>query len=116
MKYDLKERTAKFAEKVIDTVKLISITPVNRRIIEQLVGSSGSIGANYCEANEGESKKDFYHKIGISKKEIKETQYWLRLLARAEPSLKDSLKLLWSEAHELMLIFAKIIQSFKNKN
>lgn len=113
MKYDLEERTAKFAESVIEIVKRLSVTPVNKRIIEQLVGSSGSIGANYNEANEGESKKDFYHKIQIAKKEIKETQHWLRLLASAEPEIKEDLKDLWSEVHELLLIFSKILSSRK---
>jgi four helix bundle protein len=81
-KFDLEERTAVFAENVIDLVRSIRCDAVNERIISQLVGSSGSIGANYCEASEGESKKDFIHKIGICKKEIKETRHWLRLLAR----------------------------------
>ena len=63
MKYDLEERTAKFAENVISMVRKIHPSPINKRLIEQVVGSSGSIGANYNEANEGESKKDFYHKI-----------------------------------------------------
>ena len=64
-KYDLEERTAKFAEDIIDLVKTIKITPVNKRIVSQLVGSGGSIGTNYCEATEAESKRDFIHKIGI---------------------------------------------------
>lgn len=113
MKYDLEERTAKFAENVISLLRTIRITPLNSRIIDQLVGSSGSIGANYNEANEGESKKDFYHKLSISKKEIKETLHWLRLLAVAEPNLADRLKVLWGEAHELLLIFSKILSNSK---
>ena len=115
MKYDLEERTAKFAENVIIVLKQIQINAINKRIIEQLVGSSGSIGANYCEANEGESKKDFYHKIGISKKEIKETKHWLRLLAKAEPDKTEKIRPLWSEAHELLLIFSKLSQNLKCK-
>ncbi|MEK7155177.1 MAG: four helix bundle protein [Patescibacteria group bacterium] len=116
MKYDLEERTAKFAESVIETVGKIQITPVNKRIIEQLVGSSGSIGANYNEANEGESKKDFYHKMQIAKKEIKETQHWLRLLASAQPELKEIIRELWGEVHQLLLIFSKILSTRKNEN
>jgi len=96
--YNLEERTAVFAESVIDFVKKIGVNSINKRIIEQLVGSSGSIGANYCEANESESRKDFIHKMAIAKKEIKET------------------KILWQEAQELLLIFSKIIQSSKNNN
>jgi len=68
--YNLEERTALLAEHIIDEVKSISINSINKRIIEQLIGSSGSIGANYCEAVESESKKDFVHKISIAKKEI----------------------------------------------
>jgi four helix bundle protein len=90
--YDLEERTAKFAEQIIDFVKTIEITPVNRRIVDQLVGAVGSSGANYCEASEAESKKDFVHKIGICKKEIKETGHWLRLLARSNPECKGKIR------------------------
>lgn len=111
MKYDLEERTAKFAESVIRLVKTLKITPVNKRIIEQIVGSSGSIGANYNEANASESKQDFCHKMRISTKEIKETKHWLRLLATTEPTKIDDLRILWIEAHELLLIFSKIIST-----
>ncbi len=76
-KYDLEDRTAKFAEAIIKLVQSIKITPVNKRIIEQIVGSGGSIGANYCEANEAESKQDFKHKVGICKKETKEKKVLL---------------------------------------
>jgi four helix bundle protein len=68
-KFDLEERWAVFAERVIMMCKRLQITPLNRRIIDQLIGSSGSIGANYCEASEAESKKDFRHKMSISKKD-----------------------------------------------
>ena len=105
-----------FAESVIDFVKKIGVNPINKRIIEQLVGSSGSIGANYCEANESESRKDFIHKMAIAKKEIKETKHWLRLMSRTNEKLENEAKILWQEAQELLLIFSKIIQSSKNNN
>jgi four helix bundle protein len=111
--YDLEERTAQLAEASIDLVKSIKITPINKRIIEQLIGCMGSIGANYCEANEAESKADFIHKIGIVKKEIKEALHWLRLLARSNPEIKDKIKLIWRETHQLLLIFSKIKSSSK---
>ena len=114
--YNLEERTAVFAESVIDFVKKIGVNPINKRIIEQLVGSSGSIGANYCEANESESRKDFIHKMAIAKKEIKETKHWLRLMSRTNEKLENEAKILWQEAQELLLIFSKIIQSSKNNN
>ena len=112
--YDLEERTAVFAEKIIDFVKSLKETAVNRKIISQLVGSSGSIGANYCESTEAESKKDFIHKIGVSKKETKEIKYWLRLLARVHPEHKEVVREFWTESHELLLIFSKINRTSRN--
>lgn len=109
--YDLEERTAKFAESVIDLMKKLSNDSINKRMIEQLIGSAGSLGANYCEANEAESKKDFIHKIGICKKETKETRHWLRLLARANTDFVNDFRILWKENQELLLIFSKIISS-----
>lgn len=111
--YDLEERTAKFAENVIDFVKTIKETAVNNRIISQLIGATGSVGANYCEATEAESRKDFSHKIGICKKEVKESKHWLRLLARSNPEHKQEIRKLWQEAQELLLIFSKISRSTK---
>ncbi len=113
--YDLEERTAKFAESVIDLMKKLSNDSINKRMIEQLIGSAGSLGANYCEANEAESKKDFIHKIGICKKETKETGHWLRLLARANPDFVADFRRLWKENQELLLIFSKIINSSRRK-
>ncbi len=111
--YDLEERTALFAENVIHFVKKLKVDIINRSLIEQVVSSSGSIGANYCEANEAESKRDFIHKIGIAKKEVKETQYWLRILESSNISFKTETQYLSKEAHELLLIFSKIIVSSK---
>ena len=113
--FDLEERTAKFAEEIIDLCKKITITPINRRIIDQVIGSSGSIGANYCEACEAESKKDFRHKMGIAKKEIKETKHWLRLLVKAHSEHKEKVRILWKEAHELLLIFSKSVRTSSGK-
>jgi four helix bundle protein len=113
-KYDLEERTAVFAEKIIVLMKRLNIDSVNKRIVEQLIASGGSTGANYCEASEAESKKDFVHKIGICKKEVKETKHWLRLLAKANPELKTELRKIWQEAQELLLIFSQIIRSCKS--
>ena len=114
-KYDLEERTAKFGEAIIDLVRSIKVDAVNKRIIEQMVGSGGSTGANYCEAVEAESKKDFIHKIGIVKKEVKETKHWLRLLARTNPERKEEIRKLWQEAHELLLIFSKISRTSRGQ-
>ena len=114
--YDLEERTAKFAENVLILLKSLKQDAVNRRIIDQLAGSSGSIGANYCEAVEAESKKDFIHKISICKKENKETKHWLRLLAVSNPEKKDCIRELWKEAQGLLLIFSKIVKTSRNKS
>jgi len=112
-KYDLEERTARFAEKLIDLLKKLPDNPINRRLIEQCIGAGGSLGANYCEANEAESRSDFIHKIGICKKETKETKHWIRLLAHANPEFKNDFRWFWQEAEELLLIFSKILQSSK---
>jgi len=112
-KYDLEERTTKFAEEIIKLVKEIPNTSENIPIKTQLVKSGTSIGANYCEADEAESKKDFVHKIAICKKETRETKYWLRLVALISPPSKERARKLWKEAHEFNLIFATIIRKAK---
>ncbi|MFN3302083.1 MAG: four helix bundle protein, partial [Patescibacteria group bacterium] len=95
--YDLEERTTKFSEDIIDFIKNLKRDEINRNIIVQLVRSATSIGANYCEANASSSKKDFRNKIYICKKEANETKYWLRLLAKAQPELKDKIRNFWKE-------------------
>jgi four helix bundle protein len=107
-KYDLEERTAVFSEQVIDFALTIKRNPVTVPLISQLVKAATSIGANYCEANNAESKRDFRHKIGICRKEALETKYWFRMIARAAPACKSSARPLWQEAKELNLIFSKI--------
>jgi four helix bundle protein len=111
--YDLEERTQKFGENIIEFAKEISKNTVTNPIISQLVRSGTSVGANYMEANGADSKKDFVHKIGISKREAKETKHWLRMIVKAEPSLKEKAIKLWKEAEELNLIFSKIVRSSK---
>lgn len=112
-KYDLEERTAIFGENTIDFAKLIVQNPITIPIIKQYVKSGTSIGANYCEADSAESRKDFEHKMGICKKETKETRYWLRMIAKATPELKDKARELWKEADELLRIFSTIIANSK---
>jgi four helix bundle protein len=87
--YDLEERTAKLAEAVIDLLKRFPRNSINDRLVGQCIRSAESIRANYCEANEAESKTDFIHKISICKKETKEIKHWLRLLARANSYYKN---------------------------
>ena len=106
--YDLDERTALFGEAIIDLVKRVQLSPVTRRLVDQLVGAGTSIGANYCEADDSVSKKDFRHKISICKREAREAKFFLRMIARAVPELKAETRTLWQEAKEPHLIFAKI--------
>jgi four helix bundle protein len=106
--FDLEERTALFGEAAIRFVKKIPRAPENDRLINQLIGCSTSIGANYCEANEAVSKKDFKNTIGRCVKEAKETKFFLRMIAASEPRLADEARKLYREAKELHLIFASM--------
>lgn len=108
MKYDLEDRTAKFSENIIEVCKIAPKNIITNPIIEQLIRSATSIGANYCEANGASSKKDFKNKIYICKKEAKETKYWIRMLVKSAIELKETCKPLWLEAQEFTLIFSKI--------
>lgn len=112
--YDLEERTLAFSKSVRSFVKKLPNTKSNWEDISQLVRSSGSIGANYIEANESLSKKDFAMRVRISRKEAKETGYWLQLLDLGEDrelnKEKDSLV---GEVGELMKIFGAIIEKVK---
>ena len=109
-KFDLMERTAKFGEEVIIFVKSLAENTINKPLISQLIRSATSIGANYMEADCAESKKDFNHKIGICKKESKETMHWTRMVAIANDNKKDECRKLYKEAHELTLIFCAIVK------
>jgi four helix bundle protein len=108
--FDLEERTAIFGEAVIRFCKKIPRSPENDRLINQLAGCSTSVGANYCEANENVSKKDFKNTIGRCVKEAKETKFFLRMVAASEPALADEARKLYREAKELHLIFASMFR------
>lgn len=110
-KYNLSERTAKFGEDVIALVQSIPENTINKPLISQLVRAATSVGANYMEADAGESKKDFKHKIGICKKEAKETMYWCQMMAKVVPEKINICRKLWREAQELTMIFSAIIRS-----
>jgi four helix bundle protein len=108
--FDLEERTARFGEAIVQFSKTIPRDPANNRLIDQLVGCGTSVGANYCEASERVSKKDFHNTIGRCVKEAKETRYFLRLIAASEPKLAGDARQLYREAKELHLIFAAIFR------
>src|SRR3972149_1550234 len=112
-KYDLEERTAKFGEDIIKFCKKIPRSPITDPLITQLVKCGTSVGANYCEADDAESKSDFRHKIGIVKKESREAKHFIRMIVKAVPELKEKAKPLWTEAKELNLIFNTIYKKVK---
>src|SRR5438045_6434122 len=95
-------------EAIIDFAKTIPQNPVTNRIISQLVGAGTSVGANYVEADDAVSKKEFLKSIGTCRKEARETKHFLRMIVRAVPKLKPQARTLWLEAKELHLIFSKI--------
>jgi four helix bundle protein len=108
--FDLHERTAWCGEHIISFAKSLPQDRVMGPLISQLVRAGTSVGANYCEADDAVSKKEFFHKIGTCKKEARETKYWLRMIVAAEPVCKDNARKLWQEAKELHLIFAAIFR------
>ena len=112
-KYDLEERTAKFGEDVIRFCKKIPRGPITNPLITQLTKCGTSVGANYCEADDAESKADFKHKIGICKKESREAKHFIRMIVIAVPDLKEEAKPLWQEAKELNLIFNSIYKKVR---
>ena len=114
-KFDLEERTSKFGEDVIKLCRKINQDAITRPLINQLIRSATSIGANYMEANGTSSKKDFRNKIHICQKEAKETKHWLRMIAESSPEIKDESRVLWQECHELTLIFGKITTTLNSK-
>jgi four helix bundle protein len=87
--FDLEERTARFGESVIAFAKRIPVNPVTMPLISQVVRAATSVGANYCEADEAESGKEFRYRIGVCKREARETKHQVRMIAAAQPELRD---------------------------
>jgi four helix bundle protein len=110
--YDLEERCLIFARRVNIYVNKLSKTISNLENGKQLVRSAGSVGANYIEANEALSKKDFIMRIKISKKETKETRFWLELTQPLSTIQSEKLSLI-QESNELMKIFGSILEKSK---
>ena len=109
--YDLEERSAQFGESVIEFCLRLTETAVTKPLISQLIRAATSVGANYCEADDAESKRDFRHKIALCRKESRETKFWFRMIAKASFASKAPARALWKEAHELNLIFARIVRT-----
>ena len=113
--FDLEERTAKFGEAVIEFCKKVPLGPRTNRLIDQLTGCGTSVGANYCEADDAVSKKEFAHLIGTCRKEARESKFFVRMTAKACPELRSEARVLWLEANELHLIFSKIRRTTLHK-
>ena len=111
--YDLEERTYKFTKDIIAFVNTCPKTMVNSELVRQLIRSSGSVGANYIEAREALSKKDFSMRVKICRKEVKESAYWLRLLEIKDDSAEKKRQSLIAESTELLRIFASIVEKVK---
>lgn len=109
-RFDLEERTFEFAKRTRAFVKTLAKTIGNVEDARQVIRSSGSVGANYIEANEALSKKDFVMRIKICRKEAKESRYWLRLIETLEAAAASERESLLQEAHELMNIFGSIVR------
>ena len=114
-RYDLEDRTLNFAKQVIAFINKLSKTLTNIEISRQLVRSAGSVGANYIEANESLSKKDFVMRIKICRKEAKESRYWLKLI-NCDKDFEKRQEDLIQEANELMKIFGAIIEKTNSKS
>jgi four helix bundle protein len=111
-RYDLEDRTLNFTKRVIEFINRLPKTLANIEISKQLVRAAGSVGANYIEANEALSKKDFIMRIKICRKEAKESRYWLKLVS-CNNKEEEEQKNLIQEANELMKIFGAILEKSK---
>jgi four helix bundle protein len=108
--FDLEERTLEFGKMIIRLCKKLTRNGINNELISQLVRAGGSVGANYREANDALSKKDFIHRILITRKEAKEAHYWLQLLEEANQEFRDDIRESLVEAVELKKIFSSIAE------
>ncbi|MFP3936982.1 MAG: four helix bundle protein [Phycisphaerae bacterium] len=116
-RYDLEGRTLAFAREVRAFLKTLVQTPANKEDGRQLLRASGSVGANYIEANEALSKKDFLMRIKISRKEAKECGYWLRLLDLADDTAGERMRCsLVRESQELTNIFGAILRNSQTRS
>ena len=112
-RYDLEDRTLEFGKQIIRLGKDLPKDTINFNLLDQVIRSGLSMGANYREANETETKKDFQFRIRICRKEGKETIYWLQLIIEANPEFRDRVNPLIQEATELVKIFAAILEKTK---
>lgn len=107
--FDLEERTLVFAKRIIRMCKELPNNQVNFKLIDQLIRSAGSVGANYREANDSLGNKDLLMRMKIARKEAKESHFWLELVIDANPEVSERVKDLLQEAFELKKILSAII-------
>ncbi len=111
--YDLEDRMLEYGKRIIRLSKALPKNTINFKLVDQVMRSGTSMGANYREANETETKKDFKYRIRICRKEGKETVYWLNLIIETNPEFKERISPLLQETTELVKIFAKILENSK---
>ena len=114
--FDLEDRMSAFGNEIIILCKNLPQNAITKPLISQIVRSATSVGANYAEANNAASKKDFRNKVYISKKESQETKHWLRMLETAVPYKSQEIRILWQENHELSLILQSIANKLQESN
>lgn len=112
-KFDLIERLENLGKAVIRFAMLVPKNTITLPLISQFIRSGTSVGANYCEANNSESKNDFIHKVGIARKEARETLYWITMLVEADPGMKTASADLYQETKEVSLILSSIVNKLK---
>ncbi|MCF7871191.1 MAG: four helix bundle protein [Candidatus Omnitrophica bacterium] len=111
--FDLEKRTTEFGKAVIRMCKELTRNSMNDRLISQVVGSAGSVGANYREANDALGKKDFIQRMKIARREAKESLHWLELISEANKSRESTIEPLIKEADELKSILSSIIDKIR---
>lgn len=104
-----------FGMDIIIFCRLLKQDVITKALINQIVRSATSVGANYCEANNASSKKDFRNKAYIAEKEAEETKHWLKMLTAAVPDKNTELRKLWQECHELVRILQAILNKINSK-
>ncbi len=113
--YDLEERTFQYAKDIFSFINSCPKTPINSELNKQLIRAAGSVGANYIEAREALSKKDFLMRVKICRKEIKECVYWLKLIEIRNSNDEKQRQALLVETSELLRIFASIVEKVKER-
>lgn len=112
-RFDLEDRTLEFSKRIVRLCKELPRNTINHCLVDQIIRSAGSMGANYREANDALGKKDFAHRVRIARKETKETLYWLELIIEANPEFKTRMGDLIKECIELKKIFSTIVEKSK---